>query len=476
MERKRPVATASPPSPPAASPPPPGPPPAVGRARSSPQPIQRLIVVGALAVVVLIVAYLVFAGGGGADYQLVFAEADQLVLGDQVQVGGVPVGTIKNIVLTSDFKARVTIHVDSSLTPLHEGTTALIRVPSLASVANRYIALTPGPNNRPALASGATLPTSATEGAVDLDQLFNTLNPKTRQGLKEVLQGSAEQYAGAGKQLGLSTEYFAPSFAATDHIFAELVRDQPTFTSFLVETAKATSTIGARSEQLSDLVENADRTFQAVSSQQASLGAALHELPIAFRNGNRTFENLPSTLHALIQLTNVSKPDTKTLALFFSRLHPLISAGTPVVTNLGLAFDRPGPDNDFTDFVRALPALAKTLETGSPATVTALQESAPITSFFGPYAPDFEGFLRDFGQSTAYYDANGHYARLSPVVADFKVGANDKLTPASPQQGLEGLKTGQLRRCPGAATQPAADGSSPFTDNEILSCDPSETP
>jgi phospholipid/cholesterol/gamma-HCH transport system substrate-binding protein len=435
-----------------------------------------LIVAGALAVVVLIVAYLAFSGGGGGDYQLVFAEADQLVLGDQVQVGGVPVGTIDNIVLTSDFKARVTIHVNSSLTPLHEGTTAQIRVPSLASVANRYIALTPGPNNRPKLASGATLPTNATEGAVDLDQLFNTLNPKTRQGLKEVLQGSAEQYAGAGKDLGLSAEYFAPSFAATDHIFAELVRDQPTFTSFLVETAKATSTIGARSASLSDLVENANTTFRAIGSQQASLGTALHELPVALRHGNRTFADLPSTLSALKQLTDVSKPNTKTLALFFSRLHPLVSAGTPVVSNFSSAFNRPGADNDFTDAIRALPALAQELSTGSPTGVTALQESVPITSFFGPYAPDVEGFVRDFGQTTAYYDANGHYARVSPVVADFKVGAGDKLTPASPQQGLEGLKTGQLRRCPGAATQPAADGSSPFAANEILGCDPSETP
>jgi phospholipid/cholesterol/gamma-HCH transport system substrate-binding protein len=436
----------------------------------------RLIVTGALAVVVLIVAYLVFAGGGGANYQLVFAEADQLVLGDQVQVGGVPVGTITNIVLTSDFKARVTIHVDSPLAPLHEGTLAQIRVPSLASVANRYVALTPGPNNRPTLGAGATLPTSATAGTVDLDQLFNTLNPKTRKGLQEVLQGSAEQYAGAGKDLGRSTEYFAPSFAATDHIFAELVRDQPTFTSFLVETAKATSTIGARGAQLSDLVENANTTFRAIGSEQASLGAALRELPVALRQGNRTFVHLPSTLSALKQLVDVSKPDTKTLALFFERLHPLVSAGTPVVGNLATAFNRPGSNNDFTDAVRAVPALAQTLSTGSPVTVTALQESVPITSILGPSAPDLEGVARDFGQTTAYYDANGHYARINPVVADFKVGTSNKLTPASPQQGLEGLKTGQLRRCPGAATQPAADGSSPFTDNEILGCDPLETP
>ena len=33
----------------------------------------------------------------------------------------------------------------------------------------------------------------------DLDQLFNTLDPKTRKGLQEFIQGSAEQYAGASR-------------------------------------------------------------------------------------------------------------------------------------------------------------------------------------------------------------------------------------------------------------------------------------
>jgi phospholipid/cholesterol/gamma-HCH transport system substrate-binding protein len=111
-----------------------------------------------------------------------------------------------------------------------------------------------------------------------------------------------------------------------------------------------------------------------------------------------------------------------------------------------------------------------------PASVTGLKESVPITAFFGPYAPDLAGTLRTFGQGGAYYDANGHYARVTPVLPDFKLGASNTLTPTSPSQSLEGMKTGQLRRCPGAATEPAVDGSSPFVDGELLSCDPSETP
>jgi len=432
--------------------------------------------VGAIGLVVVIVALLVLSSPSGSDYQILFDEANQLVRGDQVQVGGVAVGSIKNIVLTHDDKALITIHVDSSLTPLHEGTTAQVRVPSLTSVANRYIALTPGPNNERALEAGATLPTTVTHGVVDLDQLFNTFNPKTRRALQEVLQGSAEQYAGAGHDFSLSVKYFSPSLAANDHLFAELVKDQATFTSFLVESAKAVTTIGARSVQLTDLIENANTTFRAVGAKQSSLAQGLRQLPITLRQGNRTFADLPSTFAALKALVDVSKPNTKRLPLLFSRLSSLLVGATPVVRNFSLAFSRPGPSNDLTDAIRALPTLAQALSSSSPNGVTALKESVGVTAPFGPYSPDLEGFFRDFGQTSAYYDANGHYARAVPVFGDFALGANNTLTPVSPQQGLEGLKTGQLRRCPGAGTQPAADGSSPFVDSGLLGCDPSELP
>lgn len=471
------MATASPPSPPA-SPPPPRPVlPRRGRARTMGPGTGRVLALSALGIVVLIVAYLIFARGGGTNYQLIFNEAGQLVRGDQVQVGGVPVGSVTNIVLTPDFKARVTIHIERSLTPLHEGTVAQVRVPSLSTVANRYIALTPGPNNAPALPAGATLPASATREVVDLDQLFDALTPRTRRGLQQVIQGFAEQFAGASRAYGISAEYTPAALAATDHVVSELIHDQPVFTSFLVETAKAVTTIGARSEALTDLVENANTTFTAIGSQQAALAQGLRELPVALRAGTRTFVQFPSTFAALTQLVEASKPTTAPLERYFPALRSLVLTATKPVENFSLAFSRPGPHNDLTEFAQVLPVLAKTLESSSPAGVTALKESVPITAVFGPYTPDLEGTLRTFGQAAAYYDANGHYAHISPVFPDFTLGANNNLAPAAnAQQGLEHLLSGQLRRCPGAATQPAADGSSPFTDGELLRCDPTEVP
>jgi phospholipid/cholesterol/gamma-HCH transport system substrate-binding protein len=470
------VATTSPQGAPATPPAPtPGQPAGAGLPRSARSRAARIAGVGALGLVVLVAALIVFGGGGGGDYQLIFPEAGQLVRGDQVQVGGVPVGSVTDIALTHDFRARVTIHVDSSLTPLHEGTTAQVRTPSLSSVANRYILLSPGPNNNPALASGTVLPASATKEVTDLDQLFNTLNPQTRKGLAEFIQGTGEQYAGAGRALAGSIEYFPPFLSSTGHFFGELVRDQRVFTNFLVETAKAVTTIGARKDALASLIENANTTFTAIGSRQSQFAQGLRQLPVTLRQGNRTFAEVPATFTALKELVDASKPTSKPLATLLEKLRPLLVTATPAVRDFNLAFNRPGPNNDLTDLVRGLPALAQALSTSSPSSVTALQESVPITAFFGPYAPDLAGTLRTFGQGGAYYDANGHYARVTPVLPSFKVGSGGELTPTGAAAALEGLKTGQLRRCPGGATQPAADKSSPFS-SELLTCDPLATP
>lgn len=441
----------------------------------SPVTLPRVAAIGALLIVVAAILYLLLSGGEATKYHLMFTSANELVRGDQVEVGGVPVGSVKDIQLTHDYRARVTIEVDSPPAPLHQGTTAQIRVPSLSSVADRYISLAPGPNSSPAIPADATLPVKDTKIAINLDQLFNTFNPKTRRGLQQFFQGSATQYKNVEHDVNVATEYTSPALLATAHFFDELVRDEHAFSSFLVESEKALGTLAAHRSQLSGLIGNGARTFEAVGSQSKSLEAGLKVLPGALREGNRTFKELPSTLAAIRRLLNAAKPSAPQLAPFFDRLRPLLANATEPLHELSVAIDKPGPGNDLTDLALALPGLAKTLKTASPNGVLAEKESVPITSFFGPYAPDLQGLFHDFGQGTGYYDAAGHYDRVSPDFADFKLTAG-KLVPVEPSEALAGLKTGQIRRCPGSATQPAEDGSSPFTDEGKLGCDPTEVP
>src|SRR4051794_29471888 len=113
--------------------------------------IARVAAIGAVVLAIVLIAVVFMGGSKEYEYSLLFQNAGQLVKGDDVQVGGRRVGTIKSITLTDDNQARVHVVVQEPIAPLHTGTQAIIRATSLSGVANRYISLTPGPQNEPQL-------------------------------------------------------------------------------------------------------------------------------------------------------------------------------------------------------------------------------------------------------------------------------------------------------------------------------------
>src|SRR3954451_24341622 len=120
------------------------------------------------------------------------ASASQLVKGDQVKVGGVPVGKVSAIGLADDGRARLKLSLrDKSLTPLHQGTKALIRSTSLAGIANRYVAIFPGPNNAPKIPDGGDIPAEDARAEVDLDAVLNTLGPDAEKDLHDLVQAGS---------------------------------------------------------------------------------------------------------------------------------------------------------------------------------------------------------------------------------------------------------------------------------------------
>lgn len=427
--------------------------------------IARGAVLGALIAVVAVVAIVLLSSGGGTQYKLIFENAGQLVKGDDVQIGGRRIGGVDDILLTNDNQAEVLVTVDSPYAPLHQGTTAVIRLTSLSGVANRYIALSPGPNNAPEIPAGGQLGVEKTTSVVDLDQVFDTLDARTRKGLQNFIQGSATQYAGQGANVNQAAKYFNPFLSSTDQLVKEVARDQVTLERAIVAGASVTGAIAQRAPQLTSLVSNLNTTMAAIAAQNASLSQALAVAPDALRQANSTFVDLRSTVDDLEPLLQASKPAAAVLPRFFGQLTPLIDQATPVFASFSKLVHQPGSFNDATDAVQHLPQL---LKVGGPAfasAITAMREGQPVIDFLRPYSPDLVGWFRDFGQSAANYDANGHYARVMPIFGAFNYVPNSSggtLEPVPPSQRLGGLRYGYTRRCPGSASQPRPDGSNPY--------------
>jgi phospholipid/cholesterol/gamma-HCH transport system substrate-binding protein len=449
--------------------------------------ISRAAAGGALLVGLVLVLVILFGGTSGRTYHLPFENGGQLVTGNQVLVAGQPIGTVDSIQLTDNANADVTISVDE---PLHEGTTAVIRATSLSGIANRYISITPGPNSEPTLPDGATLASDETRSIVDLDQLFDTFRPKTRKALQNVIKGSATLYAGHTEGARRSYKYFAPALSSTRRLLDELTRDQRTFTQFLVTGSKALGAIADRRNDLSALTQNANQALGAIANENESLDRVLVALPPTLRQANTTFVNLRATLDDLDPLVASAKPATRHLTPFLRQLRLVSERGVPVIHDLRLAINRKGGANDLTDALRDQPRAERAASRAVPHAIQGLNDSQPVISFARPYSPDLFAWISKFGQDASYYDADGHYVRVSTAEANpfHYCTAGDTnpvcvghspgdLEPIPLSQQFSDLSFGTFTRCPGGATQPIS-GSNPFLDGGSLDgkCDPSDVP
>jgi phospholipid/cholesterol/gamma-HCH transport system substrate-binding protein len=432
----------------------------------------------AVVAAIVVLALLLFTGGSDYTVKVQFQNAGQLVVGNQVQVGGRPIGSVTKIRLTDSALAEITIKLDQ-LKPLHQGTTATIRSTSLSGIANRYIALDLAPSSEPKIKSGGRILPDRTTSPVDLDQLFNTLDEPTRKGLQQIIQGSATQLEGKSKQANDSLRYLNPALSTSSSLVRELVRDRVVFQRFVSDTSNVVTDLAERRSDLTGLVSNANTTAAAIGSENAALARALGLLPDTLRKTNTTFVNLRSTLDDLDVLVSESKPATKRLAPFLRELRPLVRDARPTIRDLRNLIKRPGRGNDLIELNQKTPRLANLTDVVFPRAVTALKDTQPVLEYARPYTPDLAGWFTKFGEGAATYDANGHYARIQPIFNAFQLQGTpggDVLTAAGATQRLGGLELRQNERCPGGAMQPPPDGSAPYLETPDFACDPETTP
>lgn len=443
---------------------------------------QRQLVLAVLALAVLIVLWLLLRGGG-YEVNARFVTGGQIVKGANVTVAGKEVGKVRSITLTDDNQANIRMEIrDKALVPLHQGTTATIRQFSLGGVANRFVALQPGPNSGPKIADGGVIHSDDTESPVDLDQVLNSFTPRVTKGLQDFIKGSAAQYVDdPSTPLKETTygnralRYVAPFFDTGARLAHSVAKDSETLESFLVVSDRAAATLAEQEDQIRAMFTNLTRFTQAVAAESEELDRALAVLPNVLSEGTRAFRDLRPTFAALKDLSKQSDPigenKGKGLAPLFRKLMPLVESSEPALGYLRKMVKQGGKNNDLTDLMAGQPSLTKKAKTAFPNSTEAMQTGQIVLQFLRPYTPEITSWFSRFGQIAANYDANGHYVRVSMQSGLFE-NTPAGLTPSNDRSLSQYSRTGTAR-CPGAGAQPGSDASNPFTEGGTLDCDPS---
>jgi phospholipid/cholesterol/gamma-HCH transport system substrate-binding protein len=330
------------------------------RAEGGPDLKKRALAAALVLLAVVIVAILLFRGDGGYRVTAEFVSAGQLVKGNEVKAGGVTVGSVKDVDVTQDGQAKVTLAItDGDYEPLRRGTRVMVKQASLSGIANRYVDLQLGPANGDEIEDGGVIGSDQTATAVELDEIFNLFDPKTRTGLQDFFKGSAAMLHGRGQELRKGVHYLNPAFSTGSRLFQELTRDDALLEKFLVDSGTLVNALADRRDDLTGVVGNLNATFGALGRQQDALAESVERLPPFMRRANTTFVNLRSALDDVDPFVDAAKPAVKRLGPFLDEARLFARDGEPTIRDLSRTIASPGPHNDLIELVKSFPPLAR---------------------------------------------------------------------------------------------------------------------
>ena len=461
--------------------------------------VGRIAAVAALVGAIVVILLLVLGGGSSYTVTGQFANASQLVTGNNVNVAGAPVGSIKEISLADDGQALVEMEIsDDAYAPLPEGTHATIRSQSLSGIANRYVNLDlPAQPDGKMISSGGTITQANTTSEVDLDQLFNTLDKPTVNSIKQVITGFARAYDGVGPKANRGFHYLNPFLSTSRRVFAELNSDQANLESLVVDAAGLMGTLNAKSPEISSLVANLNGMLGTIGEQQASLSSAVGQLPDFMRQFNTTAVNLRAALDDVQPLINATRPVARKLQPFAKRLRGFARDAVPTVRGLNGVIKAPGAANDLIELTALQNPLAEigvgpvnrngaSRPGALPASAESLTDSLDPLSMLRAYSPELTGWFDDFGHS-GFPDAFGGIGRISTTLNTFTPGVPgipacgileilgdlcDVVSPGDLFSQLPGIK--YLQRCPGANERGLSDDE--LTQGGRINCNPDQKP
>jgi virulence factor Mce-like protein len=232
------------------------------------------VLVGALTVLVVIVAvFLSYNANKGLPFVPTYdlgadlPNASQLVAGNEVRIGGFRVGVVDTITprRRADGSTYATIHMklQTDVKPLPIDSKLIVR--SRSALGLKYVEITPGSAGK-GFRAGATVPlANATPTPVEIDQVLNTFDLKTRIGARKSLVGLGNGFAGRGADLNEAIGLLPPLLTNLEPVAVNLSDPRTQLARLFPSLERAARIVAPAAQTQGQLFQNLDVTFTALS-------------------------------------------------------------------------------------------------------------------------------------------------------------------------------------------------------------------
>lgn len=335
----------------------------------------------------------------GYQVRAVMSNAAALSEGSPVLVNGIPAGRIVGLSVDGG-KAVVDMELDSDETPLHSGSTALVRW--RAALGERQVEITPGPGTNPEIPAGGMVPVAQEQ--VDVDQVLAALDPPTREHLASTLRGLDSTLKDDPQNVRRFLAEAGPAVGALGEVLKAVGEDGHAIRNLVTDLRGVIDPLAQRDQQLARTVTNLTSSVNALAPQQEAIGASLKELPGTLQEAGSTLDRVPQTVQDTVPALEDARPVTQRLTSVSENLTPVLRDLRPAMAEL-----RPTVASA-SQLLERTPGLLDSSHQVLPQLKPVVDRLNPAVEYLRPYTPDVAGWLSNWGSAYSYYDTQGHYA------------------------------------------------------------------
>jgi phospholipid/cholesterol/gamma-HCH transport system substrate-binding protein len=344
-------------------------------------------------------------GVTGGYVKVAFSNVGDLNKGDDVRVADVRVGSVSSIAL-HDGHPVVTLALDGNRSVYRDATAAIGQQSALGQ---SYVDLHPGTPAAGRLGSHTTIATAAGDGAQDLTNVLNVLDPRTRASLASMLQEVGGGALGHGQDLHGAAAALPAELTDLRAISNALSsNDGHDLNALLGAVHDLSTSFAGQQQQLATLSRHLATTLDALGA--GALDATLRAAPNALTSTQRGLAALTQPLTLTAQAMRALRPGAAALGRATPDLRGLLREAVPPLDKVpGVAKAAVPPMQDLTDLLMDARPLA-------PALREAVGLASTPLGIVAPYSAEVSQFFTYMTSALSGGSANAHYLRVFPVI------------------------------------------------------------
>jgi virulence factor Mce-like protein len=300
----------------------------------------------ALALVPLVAAGALALSGararGDSAYRVdvIFDTSKGIIPGQLVKIAGARVGTVKDVSLTRDYKARIQMEVERRFAPFRSDAACSIQPEGL--LAENFVQCDPGtPNGRPLRAhdgKAPTVPVDRTTVPVNLNDLFDIWNVPARERLTVLINELGIGFAGRGEDFNEVLRRANPSLALARRAITTLNRQRGELQGIITSSDRVVGELAARRDRVGDFLDQAARVSAQTAQHSGALGESIRRLPPLLRATRPALQRLDEFSAAGTPLLRSLRAAAPQVNRLIADIAPFADAGLPAIRGLAPAF------------------------------------------------------------------------------------------------------------------------------------------